>query len=99
MIGTRRVKRIRHFQTREFFLAFFITDHNGKIHAQVGNMREGMTGIQCQRGQDRIDHFFKVIIGFFGLGFREFVIIKQMDACLVQLRQDLFIETVQRTPI
>src|SRR5512139_3409808 len=62
-------------------------------------MRERMSGIKRQRSQDRVDHFLEVIVYFLQLDLGEFAIIQEMDAGLIQLWQNLFVETVQRAAI
>lgn len=83
--GNKTRQRIRHLQTRKFFVALFILDHDRQIQAQVRNMREGMPWVKRQRCEYRIDHVVEIIVDLLCLHFTELGIIQNMDTHFIQL--------------
>ena len=71
---------VRDFDAGKVFLAFFVTDHNCQVEAQVRDMREWVTWIKCQGGNDLVNHFVKVFINVLALLIVERPIFQDMDA-------------------
>ncbi len=82
-------KRVGYLDPGEALLAARILHHDGKIQAQVGDMRERPARVKGERSEDQEDGSMEVLVQASALFFAKVGIIDQHDAGPPELRADI----------
>ena len=82
-------KRVGYLDPGEALLAARVRHHDGKIQAQVGDMRERPAGVKGERGEDRVHHVPEVGFHDAALTMRQVTVFAHLDAGLRKGRVEL----------
>jgi hypothetical protein len=82
-------QRVGHLQPREALVPLRVAHDDGKVQAQVRDVRKRVAGVHRQRREDRVDHLAEVAVGAGPLRGVQARIVEDVDAFAAQPGQQL----------